>query len=69
MNVWTPLQQVWATADTPIVFQRDPDADPALGPAVVEGELVFGNSSYIYWRNVMFKAKTGGTNVIRVFNR
>jgi hypothetical protein len=63
------MEKVWGTADAPVVFQRDPAADPALGPAVIEGEFVFGNSSYIYFKNLVFRPKAAGGNVIRAFSR
>lgn len=68
-NVWSPLEKLWGTAENSIVFQRDPDADPALGPAIIHGELVMTNSSYIYFRNILFRPAGAGTNAIRASSR
>jgi hypothetical protein len=64
-NVWSPLEKLWGTADSPVVFQRDPDADPTLGPAIIHGELVMANSSYVFFNNILFRPAGTGSNVIR----
>lgn len=67
------LYTVWGTADAPVVVRRDPASGTVDAPVVIGGEQLIGNSSYLYFRDITFSAKSStgsyGTNVIRMFAR
>jgi hypothetical protein len=67
------LYTVWGTADAPVVVRRDPAIDATAGPAVIGGEQLIGNTSYLYFKDITFSAKSAtggyGTNVIRMWGR
>lgn len=67
------LSTVWGTADAPIVIQRDPAAAGSAAPVVIGGEQLISNTSYLYFKDITFSARSAtggyGTNAIRMWGR
>lgn len=60
------LANVWATAEAPLIIQRDPTADPTAEPAAVLQWIRVTNCSYVYFKDIVFEAPNAGagSNVV-----
>lgn len=63
------MQNVWGTAEAPLIIQRDPAAGPADPPSVLEVIDVF-NCTYMYFKGITFKIQPPGSgNVVHFASR